>query len=392
MEAVYKAKSSAMMQELKDFERTTQSLPVLFVTGTHYEVGYNIGKCFSSRIQAFCSRSPTLQQTILPFFNTAIGREIYEEYLQVTKDHFSQYLDEIRGMSDGANEPFEHLFLLNILNEMVSNERELTSEETAGCSDLLINQIGLKLVGHNEDYAPLTKDYGYIIKARIKDDSGDPDKEEQLMSFCYPGVLPGSAFSFNGAGLVITCNGLYPKAVLRRRAPRYILNRALLSVKSAEEAAKLVSNPAYGSAYGFCCNIASIHTPDTMWSMEVEPENPTPRTHIETITESTGHYYHFNMYKHLDVNELDVVASGSAGGRFRRSKDLSVPTSIQDVKDILGDTENKEYPIFRTPRPTDSAETVTTAIFDLLRKEVDIYFENTKFCDKPLFTLPLKFP
>lgn len=114
-------------------------IPVLHVKGTHYEVGYNIGKCFASQIKSFCTLSPALKVVVLSVYETKTGRDMYEEYLDVTREHFPEYVEEIRGMSDGSGVSFEHLFLLHIRNELITCEGELL-HGAGGCSDILVNQ------------------------------------------------------------------------------------------------------------------------------------------------------------------------------------------------------------------------------------------------------------
>lgn len=230
------------------------------------------------------------------------------------------------------------------------------------------------------------------MKARITN-SGNSADDEYFISFCYPGILPGSTFNFTGSGFVITCDAVYHKKALRRQAPRYILNRALLSIKSIDDAVELLSSDVYGCAYAFCCNIGSINNTNVMWSLEVALDANKPRVHLETITEAIGHYFHFNMYKHFDEDEMEEeISRKSSVLREKRANEFQDPTSVEDTKLILGDAKYPDGPIFRTPCKADDAETLLTAIFDLLEKKMDIYFENPKDCSEPLFSLPLSFP
>ena len=88
-------------------------------SGTHYEVGYNTAAKFSDRIQLFFRHSQTHQQKLLPFFDSRVGRDFYEESLRVTQDCFPQYVREVRGMADGAGLPFERVFMANVFERNV---------------------------------------------------------------------------------------------------------------------------------------------------------------------------------------------------------------------------------------------------------------------------------
>ncbi len=55
--------------------------------------------------------------------------------------------------------------------------------------------------------------------------------------------------------------------------------------------------------------------------------------------------------------ECDVKSSVH---RSARSKQMQVPTNKKELLDYISDTADEQYPIFRTPNPTDGAKTVAT--------------------------------
>ena len=210
----------------------------LHTRGTFYDVGYNVGLNFSQRIKLFFAESDNIQDKLLPFYDTQAGRDYYEESLRVAQDCYPHYVREVRGISDGAGLPFEHVFMANVSKEVYnvlfkerkSNEKGIQDQrqnkvvqdiqrrpesapfqEDFGCSDVFLNRPGYQYVVHNEDCDPMIKPYGYLLSADIEEDG----RKEQFTSFCYPGFLPGCAFSFNVHGLTISINGLYPDHVVR---------------------------------------------------------------------------------------------------------------------------------------------------------------------------------
>ena len=60
------------------------SLPMIFVKGTHYEVGLAIGKTFKQQIGDFYAGYDSLEMKFVPFYETERGRSIYEGYLEVS--------------------------------------------------------------------------------------------------------------------------------------------------------------------------------------------------------------------------------------------------------------------------------------------------------------------
>lgn len=367
------------------------SLPILYTTGSHYEVGYDIGRTFSSRIRTFCAKNDALANRVIPFFQTKNGLEIYEEYLTICTEYFPQYIEEIRGTSDGSGESFENLFLMNLINEMTCLQ-DLAINDSKGCTDILINRPGCSIIAHTEDYGPPAKGNGYMVQARIVSDT---DKEEFFMSYCHPGCLPGNAFAFNQNGVIISGNALYPKVSQRRAVPIHFLSRALMGISSAEDGKEILSNANYGVSYGFNYNIGSILVPESMHCIEVAPGKTKTLINVNEMACETNptkpcHYYHVNTYKHLDIPECavndDVISSHH---RTRRMGELQGPRTERDAKTILGDTENHEHPIYRIVQPTDSSDNVATAIFDLLRRRMDVYVGNPKYVPMPLFSTSL---
>lgn len=60
---------------------------------------------------------------------------------------------------------------------------------------------------------------------------------------------------------------------------------------------------------------------------------------------------------HSEVEQREDV---STDHRLQRVKELEPPKAIHDLRAILGDTEDRDYPIFRTASPPDSADTLAT--------------------------------
>ena len=213
----------------------------LTTRGTFYDVGYNVGLNFSERIKLYFAESDNIQDKLLPFYDSRAGRDYYEQSLQVCQDCFPQYVREVRGTADGAGLSFEHVFMANVSKEVYnvlfskwkkgedvveepmtqSKDRNVGShpssdtpfQENFGCSDVFINRPGYQYIVHNEDCDPMIKPYGYLLSAEIEEDG----LKEQFTSFCYPGFLPGCAFSFNMHGLSMSIDGLYPDYIVKVR-------------------------------------------------------------------------------------------------------------------------------------------------------------------------------
>ncbi|CAI9736546.1 Hypothetical predicted protein [Octopus vulgaris] len=380
--------------DLKNFKN--KQLLFIYASGTHYDIGYTIGGQFSKQITNFCAQFPELKSSLLPYYNCREGRSIYEGFLASCNAAFPQYVEEIKGMSDGSGVAFEHLFLLNCLNEMITFSKKCTDiDDTTGCTSVFINRPDLKILAHNEDHSPYMEANAYIACSKIDDNlvkkNVVQEDREYITAYCYPGFLLGGTFGFNNHGMIFTCNGLYPTEAHRECIPRRFVDRSLLGASSVTQAVKILENNKHGMAYGVCCNMASVKDKDNMWALEVGPKH---QHYLHTIPQQNDpnkdcHYIHVNFAKYLEIEEIPAVRFGSTMNRYKRATSLPPPRSVSDICNILGDTECKEYPIYRTPRPTDRSLTLSTAVFNILENKVDIHLNNTKDDKTPAFTLPL---
>ncbi|XP_060079698.1 beta-alanyl-dopamine/carcinine hydrolase-like [Ylistrum balloti] len=370
------------------------SMPILHVRGNHYDVGYHTGVTFQNRIKLFYQSSLLVQEKLLPFYSQKRGREITEIYLRGARDHFPKLIREVQGMADGVGMAFEDIFLLNIAKEVYNchcYEMETWPPESdnLGCSDIMINTQAVKLIGHNEDCDPQSRTSGYIVSAHVIEDSTD----EKFTTFSYPGSLPGNTFAFNQHGMIFGCNGLYPITAIVGATPRFFLNRSMMAAKTAEHALEIGKNVGGGCAVGFNLNMGNWKNLGDMWGLEIGPGANEGMTNLQTFKEQTKVddspcYLHSNNYKHLSVKEMDNLSSSTA--RMERMLEFKPPSTLEEMKTILGDTNNAKYPIYRTPRATDSSQTVATALFDLIDRKMNLYMDNPKFASSPFLTLSLE--
>lgn len=378
-------------------EKEIKSLPVLFTRGSHYDIGYTIGRTFTDRIHQFYQNSTLVQQGLLPFYDCEAGRSVYASYLKNVTDAFPDYLKEIRGIADGCGMQFENIFLLNMAKEVYNfhyNKVFNVSKGKGGiwgCTVGYINTPDTKILAHNEDCDPTVKNYGYIVQAHIEDQNSI-ENGCVFTAYSYPGALCGGNYGFNNYGMAISCNGLYPNLAIEGATPRYFLNRALLRSKNFDDAISIAQNRGYGSAFGFCANMASLENPEKMCAMEVAPGMPESRIALKYIEEQKDtskpcHYFHINNYRLMEMDQFEFMDSSIA--RTKKTVEFPDPKTWDDLKQVLGDTSNSDYPIYRTPRPTDDSQTVCTGVFDMLNKTMKVFVGNVKTETKPLIVMSM---
>ncbi|KAK3605406.1 hypothetical protein CHS0354_036316 [Potamilus streckersoni] len=380
---------------------TNNRLPVLFTSGTYYEVGHNVGTFFQKWIHKYFNSS-LIPSRLLPFYNTHKGREIFAEYLKASESSFPQYVTELRGMSDGSGMPFEQLFLMNLAKETyfldVIEAEDNPEQHIHGCSSVYVNTPDLKILALNEDVDVFSTPYFYIISAHIIDPGVQKGtvtcEEEQFTSLSCPDSLPGYGFGFNKYGLAYTINATVPMKACVGSPPAGLITRGLLSASSVDEMVRISRNEGYGASDGFNANIASLNHKE-MWSLEVGPgkfESPLKLTtiHEQVDPDKPCHYFHFNSYYHLDDVEQNFNLP-SSNARTKRAHEMPPPRTLKDVKAILGDTQNNIYPIYRSRQPPDTAVTLCTVMYDVLKKTAEVYFDNPWNDNAPLVKLPLTF-
>ena len=118
----------------------------------------------------------------------------------------------------------------------------------------------------------------------------------------------------------------------------YIL-RDSLRANSIDEVIALVN--VTNSASGFSLNVMSI-SEGRIINVEVGPGD-----HNLAVYELKGDTHwndHFNNYKNLDTEQY---VDKSSLFRSKRVQELSPPVSEHDILEILGDTHNPYYPIYR---------------------------------------------
>lgn len=103
------------------------------------------------------------------------------------------------------------------------------------------------------------------------------ERENEVLSFNYKAfkvmflllLIIGMAFGVNEHGFAYALNGLYPNYVARRRLPRQIANRALLSIKNEQELDNLCRTNAV--AFGFCINGGFFRQQNYLLNYEIGP-------------------------------------------------------------------------------------------------------------------------
>ena len=328
----------------------------LEATGSHFEVGFAIGKRFAEQIHRLLDNYLFLQKQVLPYHRTPEGQARYQGLLDLNRARYPDYFAELEGLAQGAGRPFEELFLANTRGEYQQYLHELYA---CGCSDCAVVTDDVALIGHNEDGAPEFRGNMYVVHAKVV---GKP----AFTALSYPGFLCGNAFGFNAEGLCFSIDNVRPRDA-RLGVGRHFIARSLLEARSLDDAIERVMVP--GRALGFGYTIGSVRERRIVY-VEVAPG--TYRVH-----EVSGCYFHANHYQEL--TDVDQIIGPSSRARVKRAGELlqdRLPVDAAGVMAVLGDRADEKYPIYRTATPPDENVTLCTALFDLDGRRLRLHTDH----------------
>ena len=267
--------------------------------------------------------------------------------------------EELQGLAEGLELPLEHVVAWNCRGDLMSNVPD-------GCTTVQIPG-DIPLVGHNEDGLPGFRGHAFV--ARLT-----PDDGPGLMSFCYPGSLPGHTFGTNAAGLVQAVNNLRLHDV-SAQIPRIGLGRRVLACQSLDEALAMLER--HNASGGFHMTLAQAGDQRVM-SVEFGAGACSARM-IE------GPSVHANHALHLECAEAGQTITESSQDRQARGMHMLAEGNMNPLA-ILRDASGPGLPIHRCqPDDPDNENTLATAVFHVGRSEVEwsIYDQNS---DRPVFT------
>lgn len=372
-----------------------QCIPILYTRGTHYDVGYDVGRTFAAIIKNFLQLSGPLNNCYLPLYHTEEGRKIYNATLESVKRSFPQYVRELEGTADGAQVEFHKLFLLHLDDILpVVAEGQNSINQPIGCSTICVNEPDCEILAHTEDALSEVLNHYYFVSAHIISDSPQGKynvTEERFTSLCYAGHLPGYTMNYNHHGLVFSINTLSAKTLCSGKTPRHFITRALLSAENFIQAQQILRDNGVGAADGCSVNMTFLKQEgDRLFhNAEMGPAMAGDQSQLNIFTASPGEcIMHANKYPRLPVPEVTGLIIDSSVERMKTFGGFQTPRTVHDVIKMLGDTSAQEHTVFRENGPKDVIKTVCVGIFDCIRRTWTLYSDNPKF-NAPLVVLPL---
>lgn len=342
-----------------DIKVTGRQLPVVYVGGGHYDMGLQIGQQCRSQVQVMtdhyrCAFESAADELGIASWSEAVLHA--RKYLPFAEEATPQYLDEMRGIADGANVDLDDLLVLNCMEALTSDALHLKCTSLAAASEVTAD--GSVLVGHNEDWLPDDLEQVYLVHA-------EPDDEPAFLAMTYGGLLPN--IGFNARGIAQCCDSVYPNDA-RIGVPRIFVSRAVLAAETLADAIRAALHKRRAAGY----NHLIVETHGEMYNVEVSA------TAFATIYGLEGYLAHANHYltpkmKNHEQQTLNLVGSRVRYNRAQRLMKRHLgKLSVETFQSIL--TDHVNYPgsicnhVVEEDPPPDQQQTIASLIMDLSNK------------------------
>ena len=321
------------------------SIGWLSVSGTPFEIGYKMGEQGRAAVHTHLIQSKIWKEITARNHSNTVAF-----LMENTKACFPDFYEELLGLADGLQVPFEDVFAWNCRGDILSSVPD-------GCTTLQTPGETNK-ISHNEDGLPFFRGHCFILEAM-------PNLSIGFCAFCYPGSLAGHTFGWNDAGLVQAVNNLRLQNV-DAMIPRMVLARAVLSAEFLQGAVNILSSdPRCG---GFHMTLAQAGKTEL-----VSIEYGGGTSSLASIKSRSGHANHA-----LRMAANGQIITKSSSDRQTSIKRLATEAQQTDL-DILRDTSGPGLPIRRdASNDPDQENTLATCLFTVSKTAVDwrIYCEK----------------
>ncbi|HET7143597.1 MAG TPA: C45 family peptidase [Anaerolineales bacterium] len=340
--------------------------PIIEISGTHREMGRQIGEATREQVQHSVANARMLIDDAYGSLElTWQGAQIQSrKYLPFAEERYPQYVDEMRGVADGANVPFDDIVVLNVMEAVTMDALHLTR-----CTSFAVNDErtadGHILAAHNEDWIPEDENDVFVISAR-------PDKEPPFLAMTYGGLLPN--VGFNAYGIAQLIDSVYPSDS-RIGIPRLVVARAVLASRRISGAIgrTLIQHRAAGY------NHLLVHESGELYSIEVSARK------FEILYGHDGYMVHTNHYldpqmKNVENDPEELLSSRVRYFRASRLLRQTEKHSIKTLQAILKDHVNIPNSIcnhnIEGLDPLDREKTISALVIDLTAREMHISWGN----------------
>jgi isopenicillin-N N-acyltransferase-like protein len=308
----------------------TDPIPVIEVRGTHREVGEQIGEKTKLKLQRILPRLRNNLPAGVTWDEMLLKGWLCLAHSRATYPHF---VEELEGMAEAAEVPFEELFLA-ICEELWEPAAWHAGMPTLarGCTDFVARgqatADGSILVAHNNDLGPEAEEDVVILRVQAGD-------EPEFFGVSVGGL--GFSAGFNAAGISMTGNAVSCSDI-RPGVPRLLIARQILAARRLGEAMDACLLPRRASNYN---NVIADANGES-YNMEGSATDCEPIYIDENIMAHANHYVSLPMRRfeaHRNYIGGSIIRHNRAMRLLRESYGRLSPELFQS---LLADHAN--YP------------------------------------------------
>ena len=274
----------------------TDPIPVVKVSGTHRQVGEEIGDRMKPRLQRMMAR---MREGLPAGVSWEAMLHKARLCLTYTRAVYPQFVEELEGIAAGAELSFDETFL-GMCEELWEEAawREGRPGRSKGCTDFAARgratADGATLLAHTNDLAPEDEEDLVILRVQAGD-------EPEFLAVSIGGA--GFSAGFNAAGISLTGNEVSSNDV-RPGVPRQLIVRAILAARRLGEAMDACLLPQRASNY----NNVIADAYGEIYSMEGSATDCEPIYIEDDILAHANHYVSPPM-RRFEANRNDIGGS-----------------------------------------------------------------------------------
>jgi isopenicillin-N N-acyltransferase-like protein len=340
--------------------------PRIRVRGTSREIGRQYGEQARERVR----RSIDAYRQVFSDIAGLEWPQVTEDAMRFVRpiDHFNnRYLEEMRGIADGAEVPFEDILAINVRSEVMFSARARMAKESSRpigeCSSFAVLPSpsgGHTLLGQNWDW--LLHTFDTVVVLEVEQESGP-----NFVTVVEAGLLAKTGM--NSSGLGVTTNALVTDEDRGVPGiPYHVLLRALQDCENLSDALAVLQSATRSSS----ANYLLAHVDGLVVDVEAAPGDFGQLFLTFPVGQVLIHTNHFSSPR-FTGRDLSVWAMPDSPFRLDRlQKSVEAPgfaPSIDAFRSLLSDHANYPSGICCHPDKRmatyDQGATVASVLMDL---------------------------
>ena len=352
-----------------------EMFPRIIASGTAYEIGLAHGKEAKTQVSVSIE---TYKAMFMDYshINWEKACKYAMTFVPLIEEYDADYLEEIRGISDGSGYSFEEILALNVRSEIVLQGEQIDRLLSDGCtsfdftSDLMKN--GRLYIGQNWDWKKSQQNGCVILHVKQK-------SKPNITMVTEAGII--GKIGFNSAGIGVALNALSSNVkVSGKTIPLHIALRGILDSHTLSDAIRAVTT----TNLSCCAHFMLASANGEGISLEVGPGDFDALYAEEGFLAHTNHFITPRFNQVNDTSRITFPDSFLRLGRIRSlTKKLNGHVDVTSIKKLMRDHISYPDSICRhedTLEPEGKRVcTVFSIIMDLEREEM-LFAPGTPCC------------